>query len=253
MNSDGCSSKPPPNRIQAWAPFTVVPTPKTRRARAGCRRRRSARTAAAGGRRGATAASIEHHGDGDVDQVPVEEALRVAAGGQLRLPGGRPDEQRADQRQSQCDQRRGDVVARGPVAPSGISGRGQDERRRGIARRQKCHRPVTCHLRRDLGQRRGSVGSRGCTGLPLAPSRPSQIRLSIGPAAVAPVPACSTMPTMTNVALVLPLAACTSAPTWRARRCRPCRRPRPCRSCPRSGSGTSRRCRRTRRTPPSRG
>ncbi len=42
------------------------------------------------------------------------------------------------------------------------------------------------------------------TGVPFAPSRPSQIRLSIGPAAVAPVPACSTMPTTTNRAFVCP-------------------------------------------------
>ena len=39
---------------------------------------------------------------------------------------------------------------------------------------------------------------------PPAPNNPSQMRLSIGPAAVAPVPACSTMPTMTNLALVVP-------------------------------------------------
>jgi hypothetical protein len=37
---------------------------------------------------------------------------------------------------------------------------------------------------------------------------PSQMRLSIGPAAVAPVPACSTMPTITKSALVCPCRLC---------------------------------------------
>ena len=45
-----------------------------------------------------------------------------------------------------------------------------------------------------------AYGITGCA----VPRMPSQIRFNIGPAAVAPVPACSTMPTIRKRALVCP-------------------------------------------------
>src|SRR6185437_6016560 len=132
---------------------------------------------------------------------PVVERLRVGALGPLQVAGGRPHQDRADERQRQRRRGQQQVIAAGTPLQRQREGR-QRERRPRIARQQPGHRVVP------------SSGSLviGAIGLPVTPMIASQTRLSIGPAAVAPVPACSIMPTMTYLAPTLPFLSLVIGP-----------------------------------------